>query len=160
MRRVILALVLAALPAANVAAQFYDGGSPRRWGPNGNGTLEHEDDLRWVMFHEAKITADDAKGVYRATFTPDLRGQGGHVFNITGYMLPIERSSTSPHFVLTRRTAGCPFCPPNEPTEAIEVFATGPVAYTQAPVTIEGTLHLVSESAQGLFFRLDGAKKL
>ncbi|WP_375381880.1 hypothetical protein [uncultured Sphingomonas sp.] len=139
------------------AAQFYGGGSSQ-WGPNGNGTLDHEDDLRWVFFHDAKIAADDAKGEYRATFSPALAKENGAAFEITGYMLPVDASTTSPHFVLTRRSTGCPFCPPNEPTEAIEVFSAKPVAYTQAPVTVSGTLHLVGRSEQGLFFRLDGAK--
>ena len=128
------------------------------WGPNGNGTLDHEDDLRWVMFHGAAITADQAKGEYRATFEPALVRMEGHRFSISGYMLPIEASTTSAHFVLTRRSAGCPFCPPNEATEAMEIFSDKPIRYTQSPVTAEGILHLVARSEQGLFYRLDHAK--
>ena len=73
-------------------------------------------------------------------------------------MLPDEPSLTSAHFVLTRRSAGCPFCPPNEPTEAIEVFSVASMEYTQAPVTVSGQLHLVARSETGLFYRLDHAK--
>lgn len=158
MKTWLCALALTLAPAA-APAQFYPGRTPA-WGPNGNGTLEHEDDLQWVFFHDAKITADEAKGVYRAAFSPALKKDEGTKLTITGYMLPVERSTNAPHFVLTRRSAGCPFCPPNEPTEAMEIFATGPVAYTQAPVTMEGTLHLVAESGQGLFYKLIGARKL
>ena len=157
MKHILTALALLVLPAAAGDAQFYPGGRPD-WGPNGNGTLEHEDDLRWVMFHDARIASDEAKGEYTATFSPALRKEDGVRWSITGYMLPIESSTKAAHFVLTRRSAGCPFCPPNEPTEAIEIFATAPVAYTQAPVTVEGTLHLVARSAQGLFFRIDKAR--
>lgn len=156
MKTTFLALALAAAFPAAAGAQFYPGGTPQ-WGPNGNGTLDHEDDLRWVFFHDARITADNAKGIYTATFSPSLKKEDGQTFSITGYMLPVETNTTSPHFVVTRRSAGCPFCPPNEPTEAIEVFATKPVRYTQSPVTIEGTLHLVARSEAGLFFRLDKA---
>ncbi|WP_375392546.1 DUF3299 domain-containing protein [uncultured Sphingomonas sp.] len=113
-----------------------------------------------MFFHDARVTADEAKGVYRATFSPLLKKEDGSSFSISGYMLPVDASTTSPHFVLTRRSAGCPFCPPNEPTEAIEVFTTKPVAYTQSPITVEGTLHLVTESGKGLFFKLDEARKL
>lgn len=148
----------AALLAAPAPAQFYPGGSIGRWGPNGNGTLDHEDDLRWVIFHDAKISADQAKGEYLATFSPSLAKMDGVQFSIMGYMLPIESTTRSAHFVLTRRSAGCPFCPPNEPTEAIEVFASKPADYTQAPVIVEGRLHLIRRSEQGLFFRLDQAK--
>ena len=128
------------------------------WGPNGNGTLDHEDDLQWVFFHDAKIIADTAKGEYRATFGTNLAKMDKHPFTITGYMLPVEASTKSAHFILTRRSAGCPFCPPNEPTEAIEVFSAAPVDYTQSPVTVAGQLHLVGKSAEGLFYRLDRAK--
>lgn len=157
MKKAILALLLLAVPPTASPAQFYPGGQPK-WGPNGDGTLEHEDDLRWVFFNEAKITADNAKGVYTATFPADLRKEDGAQFTITGYMLPLESSTHFAHFALTRRSAGCPFCPPNEPTEAIEVFAAKAVDYTQAPVTVEGTLHLVGSSGTGLFFRMTAAK--
>lgn len=147
-RAALLATLLLTLPA-----QAQTG----RWGPNGNGTLEHADDSRWASFGGVRIKADDAKGVYVAVFPPALRQAGGARFAIKGYMLPVEASTTSAHFVLTRRSTGCPFCPPNEPSEAIEVFATRPVVYTQDPIAIEGTLQLVSQSAQGLFFRMSGA---
>ncbi len=127
-------------------------------GPNGNGTLVHEDDLRWLSFRDAKIAADDTKGEYRASFSPTLVRMDGHGFSITGYMLPIETSARAAHFILTRRSAGCPFCPPNEPTEAIEIFTSAPVDYTPAPLTVAGRLHLVPRSDTGLFYRLDHAK--
>lgn len=128
------------------------------WGPNGNGTLEHEDDLQWVFFHDAKITADNVKGEYRAVFGPTLGKMEGIKFTITGYMLPVEATTNSAHFVLTRRSTGCPFCPPNEPTEAIEIFAQKPIAYTQSPVMIVGRLHLVGRSDGGLFYQLKDAR--
>lgn len=157
MRYALFAMLLVVLAPSAAPAQFFSGGDGA-WGPNGNGTLDHEDDLRWVMFHEAKIDADEAKGEYRASFSPALKKEEGVAFSITGYMMPIEATTKAAHFVLTRRSAGCPFCPPNEPTEAIEIFATKPIAYTQAPVTVEGTLHLVGHSAQGFFFRIDKAR--
>lgn len=60
--------------------------------------------------------------------------------------------------ILTRRSAGCPFCPPNEPTEAIQITTTMAVHYTQAPIMVEGKLHLVSHSKDGLFYRFDKAR--
>ena len=128
------------------------------YGPNGNGTLVHSDDQRWVQFHDVNIVADEAKGEYRATFGAALVKLDGRPLVITGYMLPIEPTTHSSHFVITRRSTGCPFCPPNEPDEAIEVFAVQPIDYTQAPVTITGQLHLVRASGAGLFYRLDHAR--
>ena len=122
------------------------------------GLLDHEDDLRWTFFHDVSIAADRGKGEYVATFGPAMAKSDGKPLSITGYMLSVEPTTRSPHFVLTRRSAGCPFCPPNEPTEAIEVFAVGPVDYRPTPVTVNGRLRLVAHSADGLFYRLDNAK--
>lgn len=128
------------------------------WGPNGNGTLEHADDLRWTFFNDVKIVADNARGIYRATFGTALAKMEGHPLTITGYMLTLEPRTRSRHFLLTRRSTGCPFCPPNEPTEVIEIMTVAPVDYTQQPVTIAGRIHLVADSAQGLFYQMNGAK--
>lgn len=150
-------LALSLLVPGTVAhGQFYPGGE-RKWGPNGNGTLDHEDDLRWVILHDVQITADNAKGIYVATFSKNMADMEGRPFSIIGYMLPIESSIHSAHFVITRRSSGCPFCPPNEPTEAIEIFATKAIDYTQAPIALKGTLHLVRSSERGLFYRMDNA---
>ncbi|MGY2734628.1 DUF3299 domain-containing protein [Sphingomonas sp. UYP23] len=158
----ILALLLTAMaePASgqSAAQTLFGSAANPKWGPNGNGTLKHEDDLQWLIFHDARITADRAAGIYSASFSPILLKMEGQRIAITGYILPVQASSASMHFVLTRRSAGCPFCPPNEPTEAIEVFSQKFIKTTQAPITVEGKLHFVSRSEQGLFFRIDGAK--
>lgn len=122
------------------------------------GVLDHEDDLRWVFFHDVNIAADRDKGEYVATFSPAMKKSDGQIFSVTGYMLSVESTTHTPHFVLTRRSTGCPFCPPNEPTEAIEVFATAPVDYRSTPITVSGRLRLVAHSGQGLFYRLENAK--
>ena len=155
-----LPLLAAALALLNppVAAQGPMSALTQKWGPNGNGTLGHKDDLQWVSFHDARITADDKSGVYTASFSALLSKMDGQPIVITGFMLPVTAALESPHFVLTRRSATCPFCPPNEPTEAIEIFAQRLVKPTQAPLTVQGRLHLVASSAQGLFFRIDDAR--
>ncbi|QYE37273.1 DUF3299 domain-containing protein (plasmid) [Polymorphobacter sp. PAMC 29334] len=122
------------------------------------GQLDHEDDLQWVGFNDAKVVADAQRGVYTATFSTTLAKMNNVALSISGYMLPIEATTHSAHFIITRRLTGCQFCPPNEPTEAIEVFANSPVDYRQTIVTVAGRLKLVRESSQGLFYRLEGAK--
>lgn len=150
MRRLVRAIVTAASFVA-LTGMNWGGRSPI-------GQLEHEDDARWVFFNDAKIVADTKRGVYTATFAGDLAKMDNVALTISGYMLPIEPTTHSAHFIITRRLTGCPFCPPNEPTEAIEVFAKAPVDYTQSIITVTGQLKLVRESSQGLFYRIDGAK--
>lgn len=148
----VLSFTAALMPASLATA------STQNWGPNGNGTLRHQDDLQWVNFHDAQVTADRAAGIYTARFGVMLQKMEGQRIVIAGYMMPVGAAMSSPHFVLTRRSATCPFCPPNEPTEAIEVFSQTIVRSTQDPVTVEGRLHLVPNSEHGLFFGIDDAR--
>ena len=131
----------------------------RTGGPNGDGTLVHVEDARWNVFHDVQVTSDLDKGEYSARFGHDLTRLNGHEVEVSGYMLPLTPDASAPHFVLTRRSAGCPFCPPNELNEAVEVEAVAPVTYTMAPITISGRLQLVAHSDAGLFFRLDQASR-
>ncbi|WDF70915.1 DUF3299 domain-containing protein [Novosphingobium sp. KACC 22771] len=128
------------------------------YGPLRNGTLAHEDDKRRLVLHDTPIFANEERGVYDANFGLLLRKLEGQTFRITGYMLPLNTAVSSPYFILTRRSSGCPFCPPNEPTEAIQIMAADPIRFTRAPITVEGKLHLVSHSEDGLFYRLGKAR--
>ena len=114
-------------------------------------------DPTWDSFNQAKITPDLKVGQYTATFPPDLTVRNNKPLRIAGFILPLEASSASAHFMLVRRNTGCPFCPPNAPTEAVEVFAVRPVQYTGQEMAATGRLKLVASSADGLFFRLDQA---
>ena len=128
-----------------------------RIGPNGDGTLLRNDDQRWLLLQQVKIFADTEKGIYRAVFSPSLARAEGATLHLSGYLLPVETASKTSHFVITRRSLGCPFCAPPGLTEAVEVFASTPVSYTVDPVTVQGRLHLSARSESGLFYRLDTA---
>lgn len=112
------------------------------------------DDPVWDVLNRTRVVTDRAKGEYRATFPTDLKAREGAPFRIPGFILPLETSSRSVHFMIVRRNTGCPFCPPNAPTEAVEVRTPAPVSYTGDEVVASGRLHLVSSSADGLFFQL------
>ena len=62
------------------------------------------------------------------------------------------------HFILSRYSPECPFCPAGGPTETIEVFADQPVGATQLMVTIEGVFNVQGNMDAGLFYRLFHAK--
>lgn len=158
LRFIALSALALSLPPVTVGGAATASASVTNWGPNGNGTLTHEDDLQWLLFHNTRITADQAAGVYMASFNPLLLKMEGQPISITGYMLPLQASFASGHFILTRRSPGCPYCPPNEPTEAIEIFTPQLIKPTPSPLTVEGKLHMVSRSEQGLFFRIDNAR--
>ena len=111
----------------------------------------------WATFRQAKVGEDRARGRLTASFTPELAAHAGKPLTVSGFMTPLESSPRLRHFILTRRSTTCPFCPPNEPTEAVEVRLDAPIAFTSEEVTVTGRLALVAESDEGLFYRLDGA---
>ena len=109
----------------------------------------------WDAFNQAIVTPDLKKGAYHATFSADLEARQDKMLKVTGFILPLEASTRSAHFILVRRNTGCPFCPPNAPTEAVEVYAQAPVTYTGQEMAAVGRFRLVASSADGLFYRLD-----
>ena len=111
----------------------------------------------WDDLNAATVTADRAAGAYRAVFPRALEDRRDRPLRVAGFILPLETSSRSAHFMVVRRNTGCPFCPPNAPTEAVEVFSDAPVSYTGQEVVATGRLKLVSSSAEGLFYQLQHA---
>ena len=144
------------LAIASAANAFTPGGKA----PTPLGYLDHASDQRWIYFQQTKVVADPKKGIYTASFTPYLDRVDGTQFSISGFMLSVEATTSTRHFILTRRNSSCPFCPQNEPTEAIEVFTQNSVAVSKDAIIVEGRLQLVARSADGLFYRLEGAKVL
>jgi hypothetical protein len=115
-------------------------------------------DPAWTLLNEAAVTLDNRKGEYKAAFPSDLMTLQEKPFTISGFMLPLGPATQSAHFALVRRNTACPFCPPNTPTEAIEIFSPSLVKYTGEEVSVTGRLTLVASSSMGLFYRLDDAR--
>ena len=114
-------------------------------------------DPAWTTLRDARIDEDKGRGRLTASFGPTVRRLDGQPFRITGYITPLEPDLHTRHFIVTRRDTTCPFCPPNTPTEAVEVTLAEPVLLTRAEVSLTGRLALVPSSDAGLFYRLSGA---
>ena len=117
-------------------------------------------DPGWALLGKTLLSTDRAKGVVHASFPAEVSNLAGRPFRISGYMTPLETSARTRHFIITRRSTTCPFCPPNEPTEAVEVRLDTPTAFTDAEVAVTGRMDLVATSDQGLFFRLSAARMI
>ena len=114
-------------------------------------------DPNWIVLSHTVVAEDAVRGVLNASFDPGLRDLAGRPFTISGYMTPLEDNPLTRHFIITRRDPTCPFCPPNAPTEAIEVRTRTPTVFTHEEVAVSGRLKLVASSDQGLFFQLEDA---
>ncbi len=150
-RRVLLSALIAAGAVVGLGAA--DAPPTLTYNPN---HYQNNDPL-WEILNQAQITADTAKGEYTAKFPPAVTARGDKPIRITGFILPLEPKSYSAHFMLVRRNTGCPFCPPNAPTEAVEVFAAKPFRYMGDEIAVTGRLKLVSASSEGLFYQINAA---
>ncbi len=120
--------------------------------------LPRSDDPVWAVLTTTRINEDAGKGAFSAVFPPAVSALAGKEISISGFMLPLEARSETDHFLLSKYTPVCAFCPPGRPNEVIEVRSTGPVYPDTAQVTVTGRFSLQRDGGAGLFFRMDGAE--
>jgi hypothetical protein len=108
----------------------------------------------WLKFLKCKTGYNDKTGLYNINDTPEVRALAGHRITINGFVLPLDGSDHTQHFLLTRRTPVCMFCPPGEPNEVVEVESPYPIVWTDKIVTVTGPLTLINNGEKGMFFRI------
>jgi hypothetical protein len=119
--------------------------------------LPQSPDKQWAVLATTVIGEDLERGIFTARHPPRVRALAGRAMTIRGYVMPLETTPTFSHFLLTRYTPVCNFCPPGAPNEVIEVIAATPLAPTQNLVEVSGPFAIANNGEQGLFFRIEGA---
>jgi len=114
----------------------------------------------WQTLRKTKIHVDEKKGLYSATFPAEVKTLSGKEMTLSGFMLPLESTDKFRHFLLSSRTPTCPFCPPGEPNEVIDVRTEKPIGYSEELITVKGRFELMNDREMGLFFKLSNAKLL
>jgi hypothetical protein len=120
--------------------------------------LPKSNDPMWAVLGKTKIHLDAKAWRYSATFPPDIKAMAGKPITISGFMLPVETTEKFRHFILSKRTPTCPFCPPGEPNEIADVWLTDPVKWDEDTVKVTGTFSLMNNPELGMFFKIDKAK--
>ncbi len=108
----------------------------------------------WLKFARCRIGYDNHSGLYNIAVTPDVKSLAGKTVRVNGFVLPLDGSDHTSHFLLTRNTPVCMFCPPGEPNEVVEVVAPRPIEWTDKLVTVTGPLTLVDNGEKGIFFKI------
>lgn len=111
----------------------------------------------WTTLHTTQIKEDARRGLFIAVHSPQVKALAGQTLTVSGFMLPIEADATTTHFLLSKYTPVCPFCPPGQPNEIVEVRTNRPVKAGYDLIKVSGRFALQSNGEQGMFFRLDGA---
>lgn len=121
-------------------------------------TLWHKEKAAalWSLLRNVEYEETDV--FYEARFSDELQALNGKEVSLKGFIIPLEESRESTHFVLSYFPyASCFFCGGSGPESVIEVSTQKPVAFTDKPVTIRGVLRLNNDDPEKLFFALDRA---
>lgn len=116
--------------------------------------MPHSNDPIWTTLGHTVVTTDLARGIFTAAAPAEVKALDGRDVTVSGYMLPLDPSPMISRFLLTRNTPVCPFCPPGQPNEVVEVDLDQFVKPTTEPITVRGRFSLRADAGQGLFFHL------
>lgn len=122
--------------------------------------LPQSKDTLWDTFSKTKVSLDDKTGNYSAVFPDDVKKLQGQTITISGFMLPLESSEKFKHFLLSKRTPTCFFCPPGAPNEIIEVYSDKETEWAEDLITYQGTFELIDNKEMGVFFKMSNATQV
>lgn len=111
----------------------------------------------WGVLRKTRISEDVKRGLFSASFPAEVEALNGTVVTVTGFMLPIDAKARSKHFLLSKYTPVCFFCPPGEPNEVVEVLADKAMPVSDDLVSVTGKLSLIDNAEKGLFFRISAS---
>ena len=121
-------------------------------------TLWHKEKAAalWTLLRNVEYEETDV--FYQANFSDELQALNGKEVRLKGFIIPLEESPESTHFVLSYFPyASCFFCGGSGPESVVEVYTQKPVAFTDKPITVRGVLRLNSDNPERLFFALESA---
>jgi hypothetical protein len=127
---------------------------------NAQGTLPVSKDSLWATLLKTKVKMLNQGQSYTATFPDDVKKLDGQTVKVSGFILPLESTEKFKHFLLSKRTPTCFYCPPGEPNEIVEVFADKATEWDDGLVTYEGKFSITAKSDKGIFFTLINAKNV
>jgi hypothetical protein len=111
----------------------------------------------WQTLLKTKITVSKKEGYYSAKIPPEVKAYVGKTLTVSGFIMPLESKDKFKHFLLAKRTPTCPYCPPGEPNEIIDVWTKTAIGYTDDMITVKGKFELMNDKDMGLFFKLKDA---
>ena len=112
----------------------------------------------WGQFLKCKVGYNNKSGLYSIAVTPEVKALAGKTVMLNGFVLPLDGSDHTKHFLLTRRTPVCMYCPPGEPNEVTEVVSPYPIVWTNKMVTVKGPLSLIDNRENAIFFKIDATE--
>ncbi|MDY0029049.1 MAG: DUF3299 domain-containing protein [Pseudobdellovibrionaceae bacterium] len=112
----------------------------------------------WDTLLKTIVSFNEESGEYSANFPEDVKKFEGQILRVSGFILPLESTDKFTHFLLTKRTPTCAFCPPGGPSEIIEVYTKDPIEWDDGLVQVEGKFGFTNNQNLGVFFQINDAK--
>jgi uncharacterized protein len=117
--------------------------------------LPRSDVVPWSVLTAVKPKAV-GKRVLPA-FSPEVLALHGSKRRVQGFMMPLAPGAMQTHFLVSSVPLTCSFCTPGGPESLLEVRTPQPVKYSLEGVVVEGTLQVLPDDPQGLFYRMSDA---
>lgn len=111
----------------------------------------------WGKLGKCRVDYDSRRGLYAIDLTPEVKALDQQTIEANGFIMPLDGADRTKHFLLSRRTPVCLFCPPGEPNEIIEVRSKVMLDWVDDPVTLKGKFKLVNDAEKGVFFLMEEA---
>jgi len=161
MKRLVLALAIAALPAA-VLSQGPPAGQPNQpqlGAPVPPEFLKPLPEVKGVVSWSTLAQVQQVKVKDRVVpqYADGVLKLDATEVKLQGFMMPLEMGDKQKQFVLTAMPQTCAFCLPGGPEQLVLVQAKAPVKYTMEPVILSGKLAVLKDDPNGLYYRLDNA---
>jgi len=115
-------------------------------------------DALWSKLIKCEVSYDDKSDVYSIRVTPEVKALDGQTVTVRGFVLPMDGSDRTKHFLVSRNTPVCMYCPPGQPNEVIEVRSTQAIEWTDKITTVTGKLRLINDGEKALFFKIENAQ--
>ena len=90
-------------------------------------------------------------------FSEQIVALDQHEVKLQGFMLPLDPGKMQKRFLLSANVPSCPFCLPGGPESLIEVLCSKPIAFSTEPIVISGTLSVLRDDPNGLWYRVKDA---
>ena len=159
-KEIVIALFLA-LPLLTAAMKnemeqgFFPEPSTESGGPRDKLSESHS--AIWTELSRCNVKYNDDSLTFSIIDTPAVMALRGTIVTVSGFVLPLDGTSYTKHFLLMRRTPfGVRFAP-SEPNEIIEIMMGRHIAWTKDMTTVSGSLSLINNAEKGIFFEITNA---
>jgi uncharacterized protein len=155
---VVLAALFLLLAAALLPAQAVQPTSQPAFEAAAQKLLPKVRDTLWSKLIKCEVSYDDKKDVYSIRVTPEVKALDGQTVTVRGFVLPMDGSDRTKHFLVSRNTPVCMYCPPGQPNEVVEVLSPKAIEWTDKITTVTGKLSLINDGEKALFFKIENAQ--